>query len=96
MLNELLNNEIKTLEDINNIVKVELIKNEGFPARVDELKLKKAVKNLIKECEDLNVIQSIALKFDDKFNFMFDCEDKLMELMGEDEACDWMDENDLA
>jgi len=101
MLNKLLNTEIKNANQLGEILNIPGLAIPGSPSklRADEEGIKKEVKKLINDCDDLELIQKIAIKFDDYAITgapIFDCEDKLIELMGEDEACDWMDDNDLS
>jgi len=101
MLNKILNTEIKNANQLGELLNIPglAIAGSSSKSRADEEAIKKEVKKLINDCDDLKLIQKIAIKFDDYAITgapIFDYEDKLIELMGEDEAYDWMDDNDLA
>ena len=94
MLNELLNTEIEGFAHIGQILNIKELPNFAS-TRPNLVEIKEVVKSLINIESDLELVQKIAIKFGNDYDLMFDCEDKLVELMGEDEAFDWIDENEI-
>ena len=80
-LQTLLNTKIETNAQIAELL------------NVDVFKVSEEIKNLI-QSGNVDDVKAVALKFNDPA--MFDCEDRLCELMGEDEYFDWADENNIA